>query len=102
MSLLFDFYLLFIYLFIYLFVCLSHLSHTRTQDFKNLKTREAVTDKFKEFLQGKDSIRDMFLCRLNDLRDTLSSSPFFASHEVRDAVEGDFFLRYTDRDRECV
>ncbi|XP_004605580.2 inositol-trisphosphate 3-kinase B [Sorex araneus] len=52
------------------------------RDFKKTKTREQVTEAFREFTQGNPNILVAYRDRLKDIRATLEISPFFKCHEV--------------------
>ncbi|XP_055991808.1 inositol-trisphosphate 3-kinase B [Sorex fumeus] len=52
------------------------------RDFKKTKTREQVTEAFREFTQGNRNILVAYRDRLKDIRATLEISPFFKCHEV--------------------
>lgn len=52
------------------------------RDFKKTKTREQVTEAFREFTQGNPNILITYRDRLKDIRATLEISPFFKCHEV--------------------
>ncbi|XP_019514567.1 PREDICTED: inositol-trisphosphate 3-kinase B [Hipposideros armiger] len=52
------------------------------RDFKKTKTREQVTEAFREFTKGNRNILIAYRDRLKDIRATLEVSPFFKSHEV--------------------
>ncbi|XP_006897823.1 PREDICTED: inositol-trisphosphate 3-kinase B [Elephantulus edwardii] len=52
------------------------------RDFKKTKTREQVTEAFREFTQGNRNILIAYRDRLKDIRATLEVSPFFKCHEV--------------------
>ncbi|XP_038527579.1 inositol-trisphosphate 3-kinase B isoform X1 [Canis lupus familiaris] len=52
------------------------------RDFKKTKTREQVTQAFKEFTKGNRNILIAYRDRLKDIRATLEVSPFFKCHEV--------------------
>ncbi|CAB1457887.1 unnamed protein product [Pleuronectes platessa] len=55
---------------------------TVNRDFKKTKTREQVTTAFHDFVKGNKDILKSYLSRLNEIRDTLDTSPFFKTHEV--------------------
>ncbi|XP_062267392.1 inositol-trisphosphate 3-kinase B isoform X2 [Platichthys flesus] len=55
---------------------------TVNRDFKKTKTREQVTTAFHDFVKGNKDILRSYLSRLNEIRDTLDTSPFFKTHEV--------------------
>ncbi|KAJ8270668.1 hypothetical protein GJAV_G00117820 [Gymnothorax javanicus] len=55
---------------------------TVNRDFKKTKSREQVTEAFRDFVKGNKNILESYLNRLNDIRDTLELSPFFKTHEV--------------------
>lgn len=52
------------------------------RDFKKTKTREQVTEAFREFTKGNPNILIAYRDRLKDIRATLEVSPFFRGHEV--------------------
>ncbi|XP_037678681.1 inositol-trisphosphate 3-kinase B [Choloepus didactylus] len=52
------------------------------RDFKKTKTREQVTEAFREFTKGNLNILIAYRDRLKDIRATLEVSPFFKCHEV--------------------
>lgn len=52
------------------------------RDFKKTKTREQVTEAFREFTKGNPNILTAYRDRLKDIRATLEVSPFFKGHEV--------------------
>ncbi|XP_004761983.1 inositol-trisphosphate 3-kinase B isoform X1 [Mustela putorius furo] len=52
------------------------------RDFKKTKTREQVTEAFREFTKGNRNILIAYRDRLKDIRATLEVSPFFKCHEV--------------------
>lgn len=52
------------------------------RDFKKTKTREQVTEAFREFTKGNCNILIAYRDRLKDIRATLEVSPFFKCHEV--------------------
>ncbi|XP_072588806.1 inositol-trisphosphate 3-kinase B [Vulpes vulpes] len=52
------------------------------RDFKKTKTREQVTQAFREFTKGNRNILIAYRDRLKDIRATLEVSPFFKCHEV--------------------
>ncbi|XP_006871343.1 PREDICTED: inositol-trisphosphate 3-kinase B [Chrysochloris asiatica] len=52
------------------------------RDFKKTKTREQVTEAFREFTKGNQNILIAYRDRLKDIRTTLEVSPFFKCHEV--------------------
>lgn len=52
------------------------------RDFKKTKTREQVTEAFREFTKGNRNILVAYRDRLKDIRATLEVSPFFKCHEV--------------------
>ncbi|XP_011359135.1 inositol-trisphosphate 3-kinase B [Pteropus vampyrus] len=52
------------------------------RDFKKTRTREQVTEAFREFTKGNRSILIAYRDRLKDIRATLEISPFFKCHEV--------------------
>ncbi|XP_077024680.1 inositol-trisphosphate 3-kinase B [Tamandua tetradactyla] len=52
------------------------------RDFKKTKTREQVTEAFREFTRGNLNILIAYRDRLKDIRATLEVSPFFRCHEV--------------------
>ncbi|KAM9155063.1 inositol-trisphosphate 3-kinase B [Pangshura tecta] len=55
---------------------------TVNRDFKKTRTKEQVTEAFREFTKGNRNILDGYLNRLKGIRDTLETSPFFKCHEV--------------------
>ncbi|KAJ8355809.1 hypothetical protein SKAU_G00186030 [Synaphobranchus kaupii] len=55
---------------------------TVNRDFKKTKSREQVTEAFRDFVKGNQNILNSYLTRLKDIRDTLEISPFFKTHEV--------------------
>ncbi|KAI1897552.1 hypothetical protein AGOR_G00084440 [Albula goreensis] len=55
---------------------------TVNRDFKKTKSREQVTEAFRDFVKGNQNILTSYLNRLKDIRDTLEISPFFKTHEV--------------------
>ncbi|XP_003798849.1 inositol-trisphosphate 3-kinase B [Otolemur garnettii] len=52
------------------------------RDFKKTKTREQVTEAFREFTKGNHNILIAYRDRLKAIRTTLEVSPFFKCHEV--------------------
>lgn len=52
------------------------------RDFKKTKTREQVTEAFREFTKGNPTVLVAYRDRLKDIRATLEVSPFFKGHEV--------------------
>ncbi|XP_051849380.1 inositol-trisphosphate 3-kinase B [Antechinus flavipes] len=52
------------------------------RDFKKTKTKEQVTEAFREFTKGNRNILICYRDRLKDIRATLEISPFFKCHEV--------------------
>ncbi|XP_008581749.1 PREDICTED: inositol-trisphosphate 3-kinase B [Galeopterus variegatus] len=52
------------------------------RDFKKTKTREQVTEAFREFTKGNQNILIAYRDRLEAIRATLEVSPFFKCHEV--------------------
>ncbi|XP_029790755.1 inositol-trisphosphate 3-kinase B [Suricata suricatta] len=52
------------------------------RDFKKTKTKEQVTEAFREFTKGNRNILIAYRDRLKDIRATLEVSPFFRCHEV--------------------
>ncbi|XP_054550947.1 inositol-trisphosphate 3-kinase B [Talpa occidentalis] len=52
------------------------------RDFKKTKTREQVTEAFREFTKDNQNILIAYRDRLKDIRATLEISPFFKCHEV--------------------
>ncbi|XP_058389577.1 inositol-trisphosphate 3-kinase B [Diceros bicornis minor] len=52
------------------------------RDFKKTKTREQVTEAFREFTKGNHNVLVAYRDRLKDIRATLEVSPFFKCHEV--------------------
>ncbi|XP_012586324.1 PREDICTED: inositol-trisphosphate 3-kinase B [Condylura cristata] len=52
------------------------------RDFKKTKTREQVTEAFREFTKDNRNILIAYRDRLKDIRATLEISPFFKCHEV--------------------
>ncbi|XP_030413239.1 inositol-trisphosphate 3-kinase B isoform X2 [Gopherus evgoodei] len=55
---------------------------TVNRDFKKTRTKEQVTEAFREFTKGNRNILNGYLNRLKGIRDTLETSPFFKCHEV--------------------
>ncbi|XP_019338650.1 inositol-trisphosphate 3-kinase B isoform X2 [Alligator mississippiensis] len=55
---------------------------TVNRDFKKTKTKEQVTEAFREFIKGNRNILNSYLNRLKGIRATLEMSPFFKCHEV--------------------
>ncbi|XP_003275153.2 inositol-trisphosphate 3-kinase B [Nomascus leucogenys] len=55
---------------------------TVNRDFKKTKTREQVTEAFREFTKGNRNILIAYRDRLKAIRTTLEVSPFFKCHEV--------------------
>ncbi|XP_029448904.1 inositol-trisphosphate 3-kinase B [Rhinatrema bivittatum] len=55
---------------------------TVNRDFKKTKTKEQVTEAFREFIKGNRNILNCYLNRLRDIRATLETSSFFKTHEV--------------------
>lgn len=55
---------------------------TVNRDFKKTKTRDQVTVAFQDFVRGNKDVLRRYLTRLEEIRGTLESSPFFKSHEV--------------------
>ncbi|XP_062415667.1 inositol-trisphosphate 3-kinase B isoform X2 [Pungitius pungitius] len=55
---------------------------TVNRDFKKTKTRDQVTAAFQDFVKGNKDILNVYLSRLEEIRDTLEISPFFKTHEV--------------------
>uniref|UniRef100_A0A8D0GGB0 Kinase n=1 Tax=Sphenodon punctatus TaxID=8508 RepID=A0A8D0GGB0_SPHPU len=52
------------------------------RDFKKTRTKEQVTEAFREFTKGNRNVVNGYLCRLKGIRATLEMSPFFKCHEV--------------------
>ncbi|KAF5919304.1 hypothetical protein HPG69_002614 [Diceros bicornis minor] len=52
------------------------------RDFKKTKTREQVTEAFREFTKGNHNVLVAYRDRLKDIRATLEVSPFFKCHEA--------------------
>ncbi|XP_038253039.1 inositol-trisphosphate 3-kinase B [Dermochelys coriacea] len=52
------------------------------RDFKKTRTKEQVTEAFREFTKGNRNILNGYLNRLKGIHDTLETSPFFKCHEV--------------------
>ncbi|XP_005404558.1 PREDICTED: inositol-trisphosphate 3-kinase B [Chinchilla lanigera] len=52
------------------------------RDFKKTKTREQVTEAFREFTKGNRNVLVAYRDRLKAIRTTLEVSPFFKCHEV--------------------
>ncbi|XP_048213480.1 LOW QUALITY PROTEIN: inositol-trisphosphate 3-kinase B [Perognathus longimembris pacificus] len=52
------------------------------RDFKKTKTKEQVTEAFREFTQGNHNVLVAYRDRLKAIRATLEISPFFKCHEV--------------------
>ncbi|CAM4649471.1 inositol-trisphosphate 3-kinase B isoform X2 [Lepidochelys kempii] len=52
------------------------------RDFKKTRTKEQVTEAFREFTKGNRNILNGYLNRLKGIRETLETSPFFKCHEV--------------------
>uniref|UniRef100_A0A8C4M2K3 Kinase n=1 Tax=Equus asinus TaxID=9793 RepID=A0A8C4M2K3_EQUAS len=52
------------------------------RDFKKTKTREQVTEAFREFTKGNRNVLVAYRDRLKAIRATLEVSPFFKCHEV--------------------
>ncbi|XP_075605521.1 inositol-trisphosphate 3-kinase B [Balearica regulorum gibbericeps] len=55
---------------------------TVNRDFKKTRTKEQVTEAFREFTRGNRNILNSYLNRLKGIRATLETSPFFKCHEV--------------------
>uniref|UniRef100_A0A8C4KF80 Kinase n=1 Tax=Dromaius novaehollandiae TaxID=8790 RepID=A0A8C4KF80_DRONO len=55
---------------------------TVNRDFKKTRTKEQVTEAFREFTKGNRNILNSYLNRLKGIRATLETSPFFKCHEV--------------------
>uniref|UniRef100_A0A8C3S5E0 Kinase n=1 Tax=Chelydra serpentina TaxID=8475 RepID=A0A8C3S5E0_CHESE len=55
---------------------------TVNRDFKKTRTKEQVTEAFREFTKGNRNILNGYLNRLRGIHDTLETSPFFKCHEV--------------------
>ncbi|XP_030051594.1 inositol-trisphosphate 3-kinase B isoform X3 [Microcaecilia unicolor] len=55
---------------------------TVNRDFKKTKTKEQVTEAFREFIKGNRNILNCYLNRLREIRATLETSSFFQTHEV--------------------
>ncbi|KAK5853117.1 hypothetical protein PBY51_006935 [Eleginops maclovinus] len=55
---------------------------TVNRDFKKTKTREQVTTAFHDFVKGNKDILNLYLKRLEEVKETLEISPFFKTHEV--------------------
>ncbi|XP_034620603.1 inositol-trisphosphate 3-kinase B [Trachemys scripta elegans] len=55
---------------------------TVNRDFKKTRTKEQVTEAFREFTKGNRNILNGYLNRLKGIRDTLETSSFFKCHEV--------------------
>ncbi|XP_074845975.1 inositol-trisphosphate 3-kinase B [Carettochelys insculpta] len=55
---------------------------TVNRDFKKTRTKEQVTEAFREFTKGNRNILNGYLNRLKGIRATLEKSPFFKCHEV--------------------
>ncbi|KAM9382360.1 inositol-trisphosphate 3-kinase B [Phaethornis superciliosus] len=55
---------------------------TVNRDFKKTRTKEEVTEAFREFTKGNCNILNSYLKRLKGIRATLETSPFFKCHEV--------------------
>uniref|UniRef100_A0A674JKE8 Kinase n=1 Tax=Terrapene triunguis TaxID=2587831 RepID=A0A674JKE8_9SAUR len=55
---------------------------TVNRDFKKTRTKDQVTEAFREFTKGNRNILNGYLNRLKGIRDTLETSSFFKCHEV--------------------
>ncbi|XP_025903909.1 inositol-trisphosphate 3-kinase B [Nothoprocta perdicaria] len=55
---------------------------TVNRDFKKTRTKEQVTEAFREFTKGNRNVLNSYLNRLKGIRATLETSPFFKCHEV--------------------
>ncbi|XP_072188979.1 inositol-trisphosphate 3-kinase B-like [Excalfactoria chinensis] len=55
---------------------------TVNRDFKKTRTKEQVTEAFREFTRGNRNVLNSYLNRLKGIRATLETSPFFKCHEV--------------------
>ncbi|XP_009283859.1 PREDICTED: inositol-trisphosphate 3-kinase B [Aptenodytes forsteri] len=55
---------------------------TVNRDFKKTRTKEQVTEAFREFTRGNCNVLNSYLNRLKGIRATLETSPFFKCHEV--------------------
>ncbi|XP_067420943.1 inositol-trisphosphate 3-kinase B [Emydura macquarii macquarii] len=55
---------------------------TVNRDFKKTRTKEQVTEAFREFTKGNRNVLNGYLNRLKGIRATLETSPFFKCHEV--------------------
>ncbi|XP_042669055.1 inositol-trisphosphate 3-kinase B-like [Centrocercus urophasianus] len=55
---------------------------TVNRDFKKTRTKEQVTEAFREFTRGNHNVLNSYLNRLKGIRATLETSPFFKCHEV--------------------
>ncbi|XP_010768906.1 inositol-trisphosphate 3-kinase B isoform X2 [Notothenia coriiceps] len=55
---------------------------TVNRDFKKTKTREQVTAAFHDFVKGNKDVLNLYLSRLEEVKNTLEISPFFKTHEV--------------------
>lgn len=55
---------------------------TVNRDFKKTRTKEQVTEAFREFTRGNRNVLNSYLIRLKGIRATLETSPFFKCHEV--------------------
>lgn len=55
---------------------------TVNRDFKKTRTKEQVTEAFREFTRGNHNVLNSYLIRLKGIRATLETSPFFKCHEV--------------------
>ncbi|XP_066529939.1 inositol-trisphosphate 3-kinase A [Hoplias malabaricus] len=51
-------------------------------DFKKTRSREDVTEVFKDFVSGNGNIISSYIRRLEDIKQTLKASEFFKKHEV--------------------
>ncbi|KAG5673259.1 hypothetical protein PVAND_003322 [Polypedilum vanderplanki] len=54
----------------------------KTKDFKTIKSREDITEMFKEFFKGYPLALRKYIQRLKAIRATLEHSDFFKSHEI--------------------
>ncbi|TFK09758.1 proteasome assembly chaperone 4 [Platysternon megacephalum] len=55
---------------------------TVNRDFKKTRTKEQVTEAFREFTKGNRNVLNGYLNRLKGIHDTLETSSFFKCHEV--------------------
>jgi len=62
---------------------------TSSKDFKTVRDEDKVRDALGAFVDGNADVAvPAYIARLKDLREALSRSPFFSSHEVSSAAAG--------------